>query len=168
MERISFKTLCDLIANIDYIFRDTFPVSFTVQYNSGERKEFECGICELDPEDWAAEAMTFADDIQYFFESEKGIVELEDPDVMGYEEICDMLKERYNIDSSCRIFLNKKLSFDGEKTFVRTDTLSLELMEKLKNKHKLQKRLQKRISQAIKDQQEFLAWASVNGVYTSK
>lgn len=127
--KISFKKLCKLVANIDYIFADSFPVSFSV-INNGIEKRFECGIGECDEEvmknDYDFSTSEF--EYQCLIDYDKDmIIDIQDPDWMEWNDICDMLKEKCGITKKSEIILDEGISFDGTKLTITDELLAPEL-----------------------------------------
>ena len=119
MKQITFKELQDLVANIDYIDDESYPVKFSVVNSEGcpigTKNKFECGI----PGHFEVDGEVF--DEQQYFEvnvlnhSHKFIIDLQEPDEMVYEGIGDMLKRYCRINDSSKIYLYDKSSFTGKR-----------------------------------------------------
>jgi hypothetical protein len=116
MEKITFERLQELVANIDYIWDHSFPVSFCV-INNGKKVKFECGITNS----FHFEG-DFYDEYQYVFmetvlpsgRKYSNFVDLQNPDDMIYEEIREMLKNKCDISDESAIYLYKN-SFSGKR-----------------------------------------------------
>lgn len=126
MEQITFEKLQKLVANIDYVFDDSYPVCFDVN-NNGKKIKFECGITNA----FEFEGQ-FYDGYQYFMvervlPSGRKIThffDLQDPDGMTFDEIGNMLKTHCEIDDNSIIRLFAK-SFSGKRKNIDTDKLPL-------------------------------------------
>lgn len=98
-KKIDFDTLHKLVANIDYPFKDSYPVVFLVN-----GKKFSCGI-------------ETAKEQQYLIDEDSNILDFQEPDDMVFDEIGRMLREKCNIHEGMHntITLATPLSFDGTK-----------------------------------------------------
>lgn len=118
--KITFKQLCDLVANIDPVFNGSiegfspsYPLNFKVS-NGDESRCFQCGIGECDDDDvygvlqYLAEFVTFGDDDIEFI-----LIDVQDEDMMLYDGICDMLRTKCGITEDSEIDLDVEMSFDG-------------------------------------------------------
>lgn len=109
---INFKELCDLVANIDYLWTNSYPVVFTVE-NEGERTEkYQAGIDDTIEEYQYLSVFGNLDD-----EKPSRLLDRQDPDAMVYSEICQMLKEECEITDNSVIKLIEDKSFTGELCF---------------------------------------------------
>ena len=134
MKKISFEELCKLVAHIDYIDSSSYPVSFVVN-NKGKvprRFEFECGIGEADNNVWFCEAFGGETELQYMISEKDGIVDLQEPDCMVFDEICEMLKTKCKIGTESEILLNEDVSFDSEELYINEELFSDELKKNLR------------------------------------
>ena len=105
-KKITFKELQDFVANIDYIDEESYPINFKVDGNS-----FSCGICD---EIYShGESLDYNREGQYLLNSNGDCLDLQDPDMMIYDEIGNMLKEKCNITDTSTIILLKG-SFNGD------------------------------------------------------
>lgn len=105
-KKITFKELQDFVANIDYIDEESYPINFKVDENS-----FSCGICD---EIYShGESLDYNREGQYLLNSNGDCLDLQDPDMMIYDEIGNMLKEKCNITDTSTIILLKG-SFNGD------------------------------------------------------
>lgn len=122
MEKITFEQLKDLIANIDYLDDESYPVCFDVTTN-GEKREFECGITsgfEYDGE--------YFEEYQYFGRHFKRKdykhfinVEMKDADDIVFDEIEKMLNKYCNIENGSVIRLLGK-SFKGKRKKIKKES----------------------------------------------
>ena len=94
MRKISFEELCKLVAHIDYIDSSSYPVSFVVNNKGKAPRVFECGIGEADNNVWFCNAFGGETELQYMLSEKDGIVDLQDPDCMVFDDICEMLKTK--------------------------------------------------------------------------
>lgn len=136
MKKISFEKLCELVANIDYIDSSSYPVSFDIKDKGKESRRFECGIGEADDNAWFCEVFGGETELQYMISitSEKDdIVDLQDPDAMVFDEICEMLKSKCKIGAESEILLNEGVSFDGEEFYIYEELLSDELKKEFES-----------------------------------
>ena len=75
MKIVTLNELTDIIADIDYLFENTYPVKFEVN-----DIHYEAGIT---PEE-----------LQYIVNNDTDeVIMLDDPDDMGYGEICQVLED---------------------------------------------------------------------------
>lgn len=117
MKKITFKELQDLIAGIDYLNEESFPVRFSATAIHGMELKFECGITTQ----FKTEGECF-DEYQYFEVKYKKydvsiIVDLQDPDDMSYDDISKMLN-KHGIDETCDIYLHAT-SFTGKRKKIK-------------------------------------------------
>lgn len=105
-KKITFRKLCELVSEIDYVIDDSFPFSIAVKYHPG--KEEEC-ITEYD-----FGIGDFSDYLEYAFEAqyvvkwgkdEPIVIDLQEPDLMSYNGIVKMLKEKLQIEKDTEIYL---------------------------------------------------------------
>lgn len=120
MKKISFKTLHNLVSEVDYINPESYPITFTV-----DDRRYEIGIGNWwgeDADEEFNERMDYymcTEDIQFlveFFEDEDKpmmLLDIQDPDMMEYNQIGTMLKKKCKITSKSEIFLDVERSFDG-------------------------------------------------------
>lgn len=115
--KISFDELHKLVANIDYVWDESFPIAFSVK-NGKEVCKFECGITG----EFEFHGELF-DEYQYLAVTEIGghkfnlIGDLFSPDDVSKEEIEAILKKccRINDDSVITLYENKSKSFNGKR-----------------------------------------------------
>jgi hypothetical protein len=131
MKKISFEELCDLVAYIDYIDSSSYPVSFVVKNKGKAPRIFECGIGEADTNVWFSNAFGGETELQYMHSPKDGIVDLQDPDSMVFDEICEMLKTKCKISAESEILLNEDVSFDGEELYIYEWLFSDELKKEI-------------------------------------
>ena len=129
MKKISFEELCKLVAHIDYIDNSSYPVSFVIKDKGKAPRRFECGIGEADDNVWFCEVFGGETELQYMLSETNDIVDLQDPDAMVFDEICEMLKTKCKIGAESEILLNKDVSFDGEELYINEWLLSDELIK---------------------------------------
>lgn len=98
-KKINFETLHKLVADIDYVAENTFPVVFLV---SG--RKYICGIEATNEQ-------------QFLIDEDSNVLDLQEPDNMNFDQIGKMLKEKcdFFFDLSDRITLATPKSFTGEK-----------------------------------------------------
>lgn len=120
MKKISFKTLHNLVSKVDYINPESYPITFTA-----DDRRYEIGIGEWwgeDADEEFNERMGYymcTEDIQFlveFFEEEDKpmmLLDIQDPDMMEYNQIGTMLKKKCKITSKSEIFLDVERSFYG-------------------------------------------------------
>lgn len=116
-KKITFKKLCKLVSEIDYVNEDSFPFSIEVKYWPGKPEEFsneyDFGIgdfSEYGP-DWANEWQFIK---KWGEDDTPTIIDLQEPDSMTYEGIVEMLKKKLYIDKDTEIYLWDD-GFDGER-----------------------------------------------------
>ena len=132
MKKISFEELCKLVAHIDYINSSSYPVSFVVKDKGKAPRGFECGIGEADNNVWFCEIWGGETELQYMISEKDGIVDLQEPDLMVFGEICEMLKTKCKIGAESEIQLNEEVSFDSEELYINEELFSDELKKDLK------------------------------------
>lgn len=132
MREISFKELCKFVAYIDYTDSSSYPVSFVVKNKGKMPRIFECGIGKADNNVWFCDAFGGKTELQYMFSVKDGIVDLQDPDCMGFDAICEMLKTKCKIGAESEILLNDDVSFDSEELYLIEELFSNELKKNLK------------------------------------
>lgn len=133
MRKISFEELCKLVAHIDYIDSSSYPVSFVVNNKGKAPRVFECGIGEADNNVWFCNAFGGETELQYMLSEKDGIVDLQDPDCMVFDEICEMLKTKCKIGAESEILLNDDISFDSEELYINERLFSDELKKELED-----------------------------------
>lgn len=135
MEKITFKKLHDLVANVTDIFEETYPIRFSVN-NGNNTLHYEVGIgewCESEDEEWN-------DMINYLYPYPMKVqylslccsdnpndvfsfLDAQDSDDMVYDEIEKMLKKKCNITDNSKIYLDAENSFNGlERTIDEGET----------------------------------------------
>ena len=132
MKKISFEELCKLVAHIDYIDSSSYPVSFVVNDKGKAPRRFECGIGEADHNIWFCEIWGGETELQYMISEKDGIVDLQEPDLMVFGEICEMLKTKCKIGAESKILLYDEVSFDSEELYINEELFSDELKKDLK------------------------------------
>ena len=119
MKEITFKELQDLVANIDYVFLDTFPVRISVENKNGFKRNIEFGITnEFKVSLEQFNKVERFNEYQYMAIRTKAmsrwhVVDVQDADEMEYNAIGEMLKE-YGITNESKITL-KDSSFSGRR-----------------------------------------------------
>ena len=102
-KRITFQELHDMVAHIDYLIINSYPVIFTVN-----GKRFACGITgtpgKYYEQQYLAQLCSFG--------GFNKILDLQDPDCMEYRSIGRMLKRKCGINMDSKIWLNPN-SFNG-------------------------------------------------------
>lgn len=131
MKKISFEELCKLVAHIDYIDSSSYPVSFVIKDKGKEPRRFECGIGKADDNVWFCKAFGGETELQYMLSEKDGIVDLQDPDSMVFDKICEMLKVKCKIGAKSEILLNDDISLDSEELYINEELLSDELRKEL-------------------------------------
>lgn len=101
-KEITFDELCNLVSEIDYINNESFPFSVSVE-NGKKHQEYNFGIGDFSDygPDWSDEwqyVSTIVDDTEV-------IIDLQEPDIMTYNEIQTMLKKKLNIKKNTNIYL---------------------------------------------------------------
>jgi hypothetical protein len=133
MSKIKFNDLHRLVSEIDYVNEMSYPVAFAVdgvKYRAGigAFNTDDCDIYGDEGEDFTDFFYGFENEIQYLsrienddeettFELDGGydyILDAQDPDVMSFDEIGDMLKKCCNITETSDIQLYEEYSFNGE------------------------------------------------------
>lgn len=104
--KVGVDTIVDTIAEMDYIFVDTFPLIFNVT-NNDETHTFEAGMGKFDDYE-----------VQYLSTKKgklatKGVIDIQDPDAMSYENIEKMVKQCCDINDESIITIDLENSFDG-------------------------------------------------------
>ena len=101
-KKISFDTLQQLVANIDYVLEDSFPVVFFV-----DGRKYSCGI-KYSPDEEQY--------LQYLLDKDDNLLDLQEADGMEWDAIGKMLKEKCRVSDTApsRITLAVPLSFGGE------------------------------------------------------
>ena len=133
MKKISFEKLCILVAHIDYIDSSSYPVSFVIKDKGKMPRIFECGIGEADHNVWFCKAFGGETELQYMFSEKDGIVDLQDPDSMVFDEICEMLKTKCKIGAESEILLNEEVSFNSEELYINEELISDELKKEFED-----------------------------------
>ena len=133
MKKISFEKLCILVAHIDYIDSSSYPVYFVIKDKGKMPRIFECGIGEADHNVWFCKAFGGETELQYMFSEKDGIVDLQDPDSMVFDEICEMLKTKCKIGAESEILLNEEVSFNSEELYINEELISDELKKEFED-----------------------------------
>lgn len=133
MKKISFEKLCILVAHIDYIDSSSYPVSFVIKDKGKMPRIFECGIGEADHNVWFCKVFGGETELQYMFSAKDGIVDLQDPDSMVFDEICEMLKTKCKIGAESEILLNEEVSFNSEELYINEELFSDELKKEFED-----------------------------------
>jgi hypothetical protein len=117
---IPFKELLDLVANVDYIVHESYPIRFKVK-NNEEIVNYECGIAVCDKnvsedlinDELEAQYLTRLENIK-----ERSVLLAQNPDDMYYEEIEKDLREKCNITDDSIIIFEDDVSFTGERPYL--------------------------------------------------
>lgn len=131
MKEISFEELCKLVAHIDYIDSSSYPVSFVAKDKGKVPRRFECGIGEADYNVWFTRVFGGVTELQYMISEKDGIVDLQDPDCMSFNKICEMLKAKCKIGAESEILLNEEVSFDSEELYINEALFSDDLKKEI-------------------------------------
>ena len=129
--KITFKKLCDLVANIDPVFNgsvegssSSYPLNFEVSNgNESENRCFQCGIGECDNEEvydvfqYLAEIDNIDDNIVF------NLIDVQYEDMMTYDGICDLLRTKCGITEDSDIDLDEEMSFDGTEVTIRLEDI---------------------------------------------
>ena len=135
MEKITFKKLHDLVANVTDIFVDTYPISFSVN-NGNNTLHYEVGIgewCESEDYEWnnmVNYLYPYPMKVQYLSlccsdnpNDVFSFLDAQDSEDMVYDEIGKMLKKKCNITDNSEIYLDEENSFNGlERTIDEEET----------------------------------------------
>ena len=131
MKKISFEELCELVAHIDYADNSSYPVSFVVNDKGKAPRRFECGVGETDNNVWFCKwfykAFRGETELQYMISEKDGIVDLQVPNCMPFDEICEILKTKCKIGVESEILLNDNDSFNSEELYITEGLFSDEL-----------------------------------------
>lgn len=134
MEKITFKKLHDLVANVDYVFEESYPIRFSIN-NGNNTLHYEVGIGEW----YESEDYEWNDMINYLYPYQMKVqylsircgdnpnnvffLDAQDSDDMVYDEIGKMLKKKCNITDNSKIYLDEENSFNGfERTLHEEET----------------------------------------------
>lgn len=118
--KISFDELHELVANIDYVWDESFPIAFSVK-NGKEVCKFECGITG----EFEFQGELF-DEYQYLvitddngFKTDGYLCDLYSPDSVSNDEIEERLKSCCSIDENSVItfYDGKSKSLNGKKKY---------------------------------------------------
>lgn len=119
MKKINFNELCDLVAHVDYLWENTFPINFSV-----DGTEYLVGIGNYDCGDGTGDELGvfgLTEELQYLMrfndDGKSEYIDVQDPDQMVYEEIVEMLKKQCNITDNSEICLYDVTSFDGSQDY---------------------------------------------------
>lgn len=135
MEKITFKKLHDLVANVTDIFEETYPIRFSVN-NGNNTLHYEVGIGEwYETEDYEWNNMVnylypYPMKVQYLSlccsdnpNDVFSFFDAQDSEDMVYDEIEKMLKKKCNITDNSKIYLDEENSFNGfERTLHEEET----------------------------------------------
>lgn len=128
MKKISFEELCDLVADVDYLWENTFPIYFKV-----DNTEYIAGIGNYDCGDDTGDdygVFGITEELQYLARFEPEIdkegdtlyiprfLDVDDPDDMIYDDIVEMLKKQCNITENSEIVIFEESSFDGTQNYI--------------------------------------------------
>ena len=130
MKKISFEELCDLVAHVDYLWENTFPIYFNV-----DSTEYVAGIGYYDCGDDTGDpfgVFGITEELQYLARLEPKIdkedntisflvsfLDVDDPDDMTYDDIVEMLKKQCNITEKSKIEISNKYCFDGTQKYIK-------------------------------------------------
>lgn len=119
MGKISFKKLHKLVAGIDPIYEDSYPVMFTVAKKGEEHHEGQTYLVGLTDELTGSDGELYDGLCQFIRLLSTGkIIDLQDEELMSFDEIGALLKEKCGIERGCSIYLEKDCSFGGEWYYV--------------------------------------------------
>ena len=129
-----------MVAHVDYLWEDTFPISFKVDeteyivglgsYDCGDDTGDEYGVFGI------TEELQFLARFEPEIDSEGDTVydlrflDVQDPDSMVYEEIVEMLKTQCNITADSTIGIFEEECFDGYQHLIEWDRFTDEAKEK--------------------------------------
>lgn len=147
MKKISLKELQDLVANVDYLLNESYPIAFTV-INGNNKLNYEVGIGQWEEDngidDWNEIIETVfpcSEGIQYLCLMETNtdnvfsFLDTQDADDMVYDEINDMLKRKCNITDDTEIYLDEDNSFNGNERTIYEDEISQILRKEIEEKN---------------------------------
>lgn len=132
MKKITFEDLCRLVSEVDYINPYSYPIVFEVE---GVDFEFCVGIGDL----YHKESGDLIQDLQYLLGFPSNgedctFFDVQDPDMMIYEEIVSMLKKQCNANEDSIIWLYDEESLNGAQLYdINWNECSKEVKEKFKN-----------------------------------
>ena len=125
-KKISFNELCKMVAKIDYLYKESYPIVFSVEDDDCIMKH-ECGITKA----FEFQGVQF-DEYQYLvtteFKSKEHKHEMDyvrhlvDPDDVSFSEISEVLKDKCHIDENSIITLYEGKSFKGRKRYIEKVT----------------------------------------------
>lgn len=135
MKKISFEELCELVARIEYADGSSYPVSFVVNDKGKAPRRFECGVGETGNNvrfcKWFYKAFGGETELQYMISEKDGIVDLQVPNCVFFDEMCEMLKAKCKIGAESEILLNDNDSFNSEELYITEGLFSDELKKEL-------------------------------------
>ena len=120
MKKINFKQLCDLVANIDGLFESSYPVHFKVM-NGNNVQYYECGLCDMSKEyvDTIYDGKFIDGEYLQYLSNDihkdmacDVFLDVQQEDMMEYNNICDILRSNCDIDDNSKIYLYAD-SFSG-------------------------------------------------------
>ena len=145
MKKISFKELCRLVSEVDYINPSSYPINFIAngdEFCVGIGK-FDATTAKLKKQDVKNFFGCLTDELQYLLrfdynENDDEVIgtyiDVQDPDNMIYNEIVSMLQKQCNINEKSLIYLYEDESFDGSQDYIiKYDELSEEVLFKEQN-----------------------------------
>lgn len=127
MKKVSFEELCDMVAHVDYLWEDTFPIYFKV-----DNTEYIVGIGNYDCGDDTGDdygVFGITEELQYLARFEPDVdsegdtiyipryLDVDDPDKMVYGEIVEMLRKQCNITEDSEIGIFEDESFNGSQDY---------------------------------------------------
>ena len=119
MEKITFDQLQQLVANIDYIYPDSYPIVFRVTHKRGGIRNYEAGIGradgEIDPDNLTEECQYLAERDTCHGDVFRHVIDVQEPDNMKVSEIGQMLREKCKIKDGDTIWFNRRLSCTGKR-----------------------------------------------------
>lgn len=145
MEKITFKELCDLVSNVDYINPNSYPINFVANgdYFCVGIGMFDTALARLRKQDIENFFGGLEDNLQYlirFDYDEKDdefygtFIDVQDPNNKAYDDIVSMLKKQCNINEKSLIHLCEDESFDGSRDYIiKYEELSTEVLLKEQN-----------------------------------
>ena len=120
-KKISFKKLHELVANVDYCFDGSFPIVFNVVQKGDEYVDGELYLVGLTNEIHLDSGEIVTDTVSQFVMelSHNRVLDLQDEELMEFEAIGKMLKEKCAIEKGATIYLEEDESFNGDEYYVK-------------------------------------------------
>ena len=121
---ITFAQLQKYIANIDYVWEESYPVHFGVE-NDGREDTYIAGIDDL----WEDEVPIIFE--QQYVSRYGEVIDLQEPDAMEFNAIGEMLRKKCNISDNSVIYLYKDESFTGVSYGIDYNDLTPEVQQEV-------------------------------------